>query len=352
MRTPINPISGWRPYRFASSAVSFTVDIWQAQPQDGNTAAYNTVKPTGGRLTDDAAQPVRRSMQFELATKPGWLAAGMWIRATVGVQIVQPVLYRMPVLCITDIAENLSGRGGVNVIAEDPSTVIDGRPYETDTALTGTLRQLVSDAYTTSLSRTPDMSAVPAVALPTGLIAEFGQSRWTVCLNTADTLGYALGINDIGDPVAVDRTTAVPTAQCSIERSLTVQGGAKHYARTPTTAKVLLSRGTDIAGLIGTATAQAITGITPPAWYRPMVVTDRAEGGPLSTQADADKLAYQLIRSQLFDADSYDGLAILPSPWLEAGVDAVTFYGVTYMVRSVDVEFPSLATTVTLRRAV
>ena len=42
-------------------------------------------------------------------------------------------------------------------------------------------------------------------------------------------------------------------------------------------------------------------------------------------------------------------MPILPAPWLEVG-DVVSYHGLSYAVRAVTLELPSLATAVTLRR--
>lgn len=347
MRAPVNPPPGGRQ-RITSVAVALTVDVWEQQPQDPNTAPLAQLPTVDGELRDDASQAVPRSMTLRTAPIPSWLAAGMWIRATVGVQTLQPIIYRLPVLCVTDIAEDLSSTGGAVITAADPGEIVNGRPYEADTVLSGTLRQLVADACVLALSRTTDVSAVPALPVPLATVAEFGAGRWDTCLSTADALGVALRFADNGDVAALVRAATPPAPAAIVERRV-ADGGTSHHVRAPTDARVLVTRGSDTVGLIGAANAAAITGVAPPPWYRPYVVTDRQNGDAATTQAQADTLAADLLRARLSELDSYESMPILPAPWLESG-DVVEYLGLTYMVRAVTLAVPSLATAVTLRR--
>lgn len=347
MRAPVNPppVGG---QRITSVSVAVAVDVWEVQPATPDAATIGTLSNVGGRLTDDASQAVARTLTLDVGPPPDWLKPGMWLRATVGVQTLQPIIYRLPVLCVTDIAENLAANGGATVTAADPGEVVNGRPYEADTSLTGTLRALVAAVCTLALSRPTDVTGVPATTIPAGTIAEFGAGRWDVCLSTADALGVALRFTDPGDVVGVLRSATPPAPAAVVERAV-ADAGTGHYARTPTDARVLVTRGADTVGLIGSATSTAITGTPPPAWYRPYVVTDRLNGDATTTQTVANQLAADMLRARLSELDTYQSMPILPAPWLEAG-DVVTYGGLSYMVRAVTLDLPSLATAVTLRR--
>jgi hypothetical protein len=348
MRVPVNPLPTGMRQRIPSVAVSFTVDVYETQPQDASAPPAGRLAPITARLSDDASQVPQRRMVVELADHPDWLRPGMWLQATVGIQTLQPVIYRMPVLIITDVAEPLSTLGGATLACEDPGAVLNTRPYETDTTLTGTLRSLVAANVARALTRTTDVSAVPAVNVPAGMVAEFGNGSWDVCLNAGDSLGYALMFNDACDVLAVDRNALPPAPVAVVERALT-EGGTAHHVRAPTAARVLVSRGSDTVGLVGVASWTDVIAEPPPPWYLPYVIADRQEGEPTTTQAQADALARQLLTVRLSELDTYESMPILPAPWLEAGVDVVDFYGRHYHVRAVDIEFPSLATAVTLR---
>lgn len=348
MRVPVNPLPPGSRQRISSVAVAFTVDAFETQPVDDAAVPVGRLDSVSGHLVDDAALPVQRTMTVNASTRTPWLRAGMWIRATVGIQVLQPIIYRMPTLIITDITEDLSRLGGATITAQDPAAVLNGRPYEADTTLTGTLRSLVAAACGNALTRPTNVSGVPTVAVPAATVAEFGAGSWDVCLGIGDSLGYALRFTDPGDVVATDRNATAPSPAATINRHL-VEGGACHHVRIPTGARVLVTRGSDTIGLVGQANWADIATTPLPAWYLPFIITARQEGDATTTQAQADALARQLYRAQLSELEAYVGMPILPSPALEAGVDVVTFYGRPYYVRAVEFDFPSLATTVTLR---
>ena len=343
MRTPVNPTPSGRQ-RITSVAVATTVDVWESQPANAGAAPIGTLSTVDGRLEDDGSQAVPRRLTLNIGPLPDWLKPGMWTRVTLGIQTVEPIIYRLPVMCVTDVAQDMSTTGGAVVSAADPSEIVNGRPYVADTAIAGTLRQLVADACTLALSRPTDVSAVPATAIPAGTIAEFGAGRWDVCLTTADALGVALHFTDIGDVVGVLRGATPPAPAAIVERAV-ADGGTSHHVRAPTAASVLVTRGTDTVGLVG----NAATALPTPPWYRPYVVTDRANGDATTTQAAADALAADLLRARLSELDTFDAMPILPAPWLEVG-DVVSYHGLSYAVRAVTLELPSLATAVTLRR--
>lgn len=338
-------MSGSTQRRIPSVAVSYAVAVWEMQPQTPAAATVGKLSLVDGRLDDDGSQPVPRTLTLNIGALPTWLKAGMWLQVTVTIRTGQPIVYRLPVLCITDVA---STTDGAVVTASDPGEVVNGRPYEADTYLSGTLRALVGAACTLALSRTTDVTGVPDTAVPAGTLAEFGAGRWDVCLSTADMLGVALRFTDPGDVVGVLRSAAPPAPSAIVERAI-ADAGTVHRVRAPTASAVLVTRGTDTIGLIGTATAEPITGIPVPAWYRPYVVTDRLNGAPTATQAQANQLATDLLRARLSELDTYESMPILPAPWLEAG-DVVTYRNLPYAVRAVSLDMPSLATTVTLRR--
>jgi hypothetical protein len=335
--------------RATSLAVSLAVEVFESQPDAPDSyIPLSTLAAVSGKLTDDASQLTQRKMSMSLSTTPDFLRAGMWIRPTIGIQRIKPILYRLPSMIITDIVADLERFGGSRIEAADPSVVLDGRPYASDTTLTGTLRSLVGEACTTALARITDVSQVPDVALPHGSVAEFGSGRWDVCVRLADALGVALMFTDPGDVIGRYRNAAPPASVANVERAL-LPGGSRHSVRIPSAAQVLVTRGGDTPGLVGNATAQAVLGTPLPSWYRPYVISDRHEGDPATTQAEADSLAADLIRVRVSELDSYDALPILPAPWLEAG-DVVTFGGNPYGVRAVTLDVPSLATAITLRR--
>lgn len=348
MRSPVNPLptSG---HKVSSVAVAFKVEAYETQPDDPSAASLGRLDTVTARLVDDASQAVPRTMTVTIGRLPTWLRAGMWVRGTVGIQTVQPIIYRMPVLIVTDVSEDLGGQGGAVLTARDPGEVLNGRPYVADTTVTGTLRSVVAAACTTALTqRTTDVSGVPDVPVPAGMMAEFGAGSWDACLRVGDALGYALRFTDEGDVTALDRNLTPPSPSAVVERRLT-EGGTAHHVRTPTEARVLVTRGSATVGLVGVAVwADVMTEALPP-WYLPYVITDRVEGDPTTTQAQANALAKQLLRSRLSELDTWSAMPILPAPWLEAGVDVVSFYGRPYAVRAVEFEFPSLATAVTLR---
>ena len=347
MRTPVNPLPS-SGHKVSSVAVAFTVDAYEAQPVNASAASVGRLDTASATLADDASQPVPRTMTVRIGRLPTWLRAGMWIRGTVGIQTVQPIIYRMPVLIVTDVSEDLSGLGGAVVTAKDPGEVLNGRPYVADTAITGTLRSVVAAACANALTqRTTDVSAVPAVPVPVGTMAEFGAGSWDACLKLGDALGYALRFTDDGDVTAVDRNASAPAPSAIVERRLT-EGGTAHHVRTPTEARVLVTRGSDAVGLVGVAVWGDVMTEALPAWYLPLVITDRVEGDSTTTQAQANALAKQLLTARLSELDTYASMPILPAPWLEAG-DVASFYGKAYTVRAVEFEFPSLATSVTLR---
>lgn len=349
MRTPVNPWPGSGRQRIGSVAVSFTVDAYQMQPGSsgaGGTTPIGRLDVVSGSFTDDASQNVARTIRLSCGRMPSWLAAGMWVVGTIGIQTLQSVIYRLPSLVITDIGESPKG---FTVDAKDPGEILNGTPYEADTIITGTLRDLVISACSV-LQRPPDVSGVPALAVPAGRLAEFGKGRWDTCLDVADSLGVALRFTDAGDVVGIVRASYAPSPAAIVERSGTlVDSGTRHHVRVPTGARVLVSRGSATAGLIGSATSQSITGSAPPAWYLPYLITDRHDGDATTTQAQADQLATDLLRSRLSELDMLQDMPILPAPWLEAGVDVVTYYGVNYWLRALTLTLPSLATSVTLR---
>src|SRR4029079_5328153 len=197
-------------------------------------------------------------------------------------QTVQPIIYRMPVLIIDDVTEDLGGQGGATLTTKDPGDVLNGRPYESDTILTGTLRSLVAAACANALTQRPtDVSGVPAVPVPVGTVAEFGAGAWDVCLKVGDSLGYALRFTDDGDVVAPDRNATPASPGAVVERRLT-EGGTAHHVRTPTAARVLVTRGSDTVGLVGVAQWTDVMTEPLPTWYLPYVITDRV-GGALTT---------------------------------------------------------------------
>lgn len=351
MRQPINTVPGYVGAQVPSHAASLYVEWWKAQPgspgADGSTVV-GRLDVVDGNLSDDAARNVARTMNLTVATWPSTFKVGMWIRPTLGIQRLQPEIYRLPTMVVTRISQDMTRTNAVTVTADDPGTVLNGRPYEVDTTLTGTLRALVSAACTLALTRPTDVSGVPDLAIPAGTVAEFGAGRWDTCLTVADDLGVALRFTDAGDVVGRLRSAAAPGSSSLVDGAL-IPGGDCNYERAPTDAAVLVTRGNDAVGLVGRATAQSITGIAPPSWYPRFTITDRLEGDPTTTQAQADALAKDLLTVRLQDLKVYVDTPILPAPWLEAGADTVSYYGKLYWVRALNLDLPSLRMTVTLR---
>jgi len=350
MRTPINPVPGNPRQRLTSTSVSFIVDVYNAQPgspgADGTTPV-GRLTPISGQLSDDASKPVQRTMTMELAKFPSWLAAGMWIKPTLGIQTVAPVRYALPTMVVTEVTVEPTDTSWGSLAASDPSEVVNGRPYEVDTALSGTLRNLVASACSLALTRATDVSGVPNLTIPADTIAEFGSGRWDVCIRVADSLGVALMFTDAGDVIGRVRADPYPDPVSIVE--LVGSSGKLLNARAPTQAKVFVDRG-DTVGLIGVADTSTITGVFPPPWYRPYVVTDQVQGDATTTQSAANQLALDLLRQRLADLDTFDSMPVLGAPWLEAGRDVVNYRSKPYGVRSMTLELPSLATTLTIRR--
>ena len=350
MRQPVTTIPpGVRPNRITSAAVAFSVDIFRQQP--GTTGADGTtpigaLAPVRGTLEDDSSQAPARTLTVDIAKLPDWLEPGMWMRPSIGIQTIQNTIYRLPTCIITDVAVEPSDSQLGTLTGKDPGEVLNNRPYEADTTLTGTLRSLVQSACSV-LTRPTNVSAVPAITIPKESIAEFGAGRWDTCLDIADALGVALRFTDDGDVIGRIRSGPFPEPMAIIE--LIEAAGSLHKVRWPTTAKVLVDRG-DITGLVGVATSQTVTGIAAPSWYPPYVITDSQQGDSTTTQTAADQLAYGLLVSKLAELDFFDSLPILPSPWLEAGADVVDLRSRNYGVRAITIDLPSLATQVTLRR--
>lgn len=355
MRSPINTFPGMRQ-RATSSAIAVTLDVFDTQPlvnppDATNSTPIGKLPLTTGTFTDDASRLVSRTLHLEMSQVPPWLNPGMWIRPTVGIQVIQPLIYRLPCFVLDDISEPLDKFGGRSLECSDPSAVVDARPYEKDTSLApGTLRTLVANAFSLALSRPAHVDTVPLVDIPVGSIAEFGVGRWAVCLRVAEALGYALHVTDEGDVIARNRTADAPDSDIDLEQSL-LPGGLRHSLRTPTDARVFVNRGTNLAPLIGKATLTDIGLPAAPAWYRPHVITDRQEGPEWWNQGYADKAAQIFLHARLSEFDKFDALPILASPWLEAGVDTVRFLGGLYWVRVITMQLPTMATTVSLNRA-
>jgi hypothetical protein len=352
VRQPVNPIAGARQ-RTTSAPVALTVDVYDTQPYvvPPDTVASVPIgqwKVTGGSFTDDATAMTARTMTLTADSVPAYVLPGKWLQVTIGYQVIEPVLYRLPAMVVEDIVSPLDANGGVTVELADASAVVNGRPYEYDrTIAPDHLQTFVKSTMDYALSRPVHNDDVPYVLLPVGAIAEFGEGRWDVCVRMAEACGYSLRLNDMGDPVARLRTDPPPAPVGQLEQSL-LPGGTRHHVRTPTASRVLVTRGTNLPPMIGKAT----TVNTPPGWYRPVVVTDRQQGPDWWNQGYADSAAEAFLNRALSELDRYDDLPVLASPWLEAGFDTVTFYGVTYWVSKLTMGLPDLATTMSLTRTV
>jgi hypothetical protein len=352
MRQPVNPPYGYRP-RMQSGAVAITVDVFDTQPSS-SPPDNTTSTPVGqwrierGTFIDDATRVSARTMTLEADSVPDYVDAGKWLRVTLGMQRIQPALYQLPAMIVESVSSALDKNGGVTVQCADASAVVNGRPYEYDRSLAPDhLQTFVSSTMDYALSRPVHDDAVPYVDIPKSAIAEFGEGRWDVCVRVADAIGYTLRLNDYGDPVARLRTAKPPASVAVVEQSL-LPGGQRQRLRVPTASRVFVDRGNNLKPLIGKAT----TVDTPPAWYRPYVVTDKQQGPEWWNQGYADSAAEAFLNRALSELDRFEKLPILPSPWLEAGFDTVTFYGVRYWISAIEYDFPSLATTISLSRTV
>lgn len=339
---------------------------WEEQPGDpsaGGTVPMGELPVVRGEYRDDAGRPVQRTMRAELAYAPGGLQPGMWVQAQVGVRHIAPKLYYLPVMIVTSIDSNMGKQGGATLECEDAAAVLDGRPYEADTTLIGTLRTLVADCCAVALSRVTDVSGVPNIAIPEGMVGEFGAGRWSVCVRVADALGVQLRFTDAGDVIGRIRSDPPPASVANLQKVIVPPGGTAHQVRWPTDVVVLVTRGGDVEPLYGRANSSAL--VPPPSWYRPLVITQRLEGSAFTTQAQADQLAMDALKAQLGDLDAYEALTILPAPFLEAGMDTVdlriddtrpdnpNYYSYGYFwLRAMTMQLPSLETAVTLRHVV
>jgi hypothetical protein len=346
MRAPIaSPAVGTPPPSMAS-----TVYVEWFRQQPGSAAPDGTI-PIGqlplvsATLTDDAAMVVQRTMTLTLSHRPEDFYAGMWIRPTIGIRHAAPEVYQLPALIVTSIAADLSG-SGVVVSAGDPSEVLNGRPYEEDTSISGYLADIVADICAECLARPTDVDTVPMSLIPAS-VAEFGTGRWDFLLRVAEAAGVTLRFSDAGDVMGGWFNDTPPEPVSALDGAV-LPGGECRFERAPTHATLLATRG-EAPALIGHADALSVTGVAPPAWYPKHVVTDRAEVGEGEVIWVVDILAGNLLRSRLADLQVYTGLPTLPAPWLEAGVDTVTYQGHVYFVRSLTLELPSMATTLTLR---
>lgn len=352
MRAPVNPIPGGRQ-RATSSAVAVTVEVFESQPGSpgaGGTNPIDVLSTVSASFSDDASRPIQRTISIQAASA-GACQPGMWVRPSVGVATLEPIVYRLPAMVVTDVVNNMGHLGGATVLAADPGEVLNGRPYEADTTATGTLRSLVAAACTLALTRPTDVSGVPATPVPVGTVLEFGMGRWDGCIKVADDLGVAIRFTDAGDVVGVLRSGPAPSPAGSIERAV-VDGGVRHRDRIPTSAVVLVTRGSERPGLVGRADIDDVTGETLPPWYLPNVVSDRHEGDINTTQVQADQLATDLLRVRVSQREAFERLPILPAPWLEAGVDVVTFDGSPFYVRALNLDLPTMRTDVSLRKVV
>lgn len=344
-------------HRSSSWSVSVIVEVFDAQPlvsppDASTTEPLGTLHLTDGSgFTDDATAVTARTMRITTSAIPDWVKPGMWCRAVIGIQVVQPVIYRLPSMCINDITTPLDKLGGVVLDCVDPSALVNDTPWERDKSIApDTLQNFTYTSCNVALTRTPYAGAVPFINLPAASVAEFGEGRWDVCLRMADALGYDLRFTDLGDLTARARNAAPPAPVDDLERSLLPTGTA-HRTRTPTAARVYVTRGNDLPAFIGRAVLTDLGMYPPPSWYTPYTITDRQEAPEWWNQDYADGAARDFLASRLAEFDHYEGLPILPAPWLQAGIDTVSFYGHTYWVTKVTMSFPSMETSVDLRRA-
>lgn len=359
MRQPSYPVDV--PPSLTATGLSTNVPVvqaffWDYQPQNGGANELDP-PPLGelpvvrGSYTDDASQPVQHQYSLDLAYAPEGLAVGQWVQVVLGLRGIAPRIYNLPVMLVTEIRTDNTQQGGASITAADPAAVLNGLPYERDTTLTGTLRDLVGSVVTANLRRVTDVSGVPAIAIPAETVAEFGVGSWDACLKVADAVGVVLWFTDKGDVVGRLRSEIPPAPVTTIERVLVPPGGQGISERYPTKALVMLTRGQGVEPLYGEAFASTIIGGLPP-WYPALVVTMRHEGDATTTQVGADEMAMDLLKVRLGDYELYTDLSILPAPWLEAAVDTVTMGGEPLWVQRVSIDLPSLATTASLRWAV
>lgn len=349
MRQPAYPVVVPTGRGIASGVPMVGAVFWQWQPQDIGPAAPEPVgvlPVVRGTYTDDASRPVQHQITLDLAYAPSGLEVGNWIQITLGLRGRAPQIYVLPAMFVTEIRRNNSRQGGATISASDPAEVLNGKAFY-DTTLTGTLRDLVNGVVSGLMKRVTDVSGVPTIPVPQGTIAEFGEPYWDVCLKVADALGVVLHISDNGDVTGRMRADPPPQPITTIERVLVPPGGQLIAARYPTDAVVMVSRGSDLPPIYGSASTPGY-----PTWYHEHEVTERRQGDAATTQAAANQLARDLLNARRGAENVYENVAILPAPWLESGLDTVSADGETLWVRALSMELPSIAMNVTLRKAV
>jgi hypothetical protein len=337
------PYNYWLPIPHARS---FELVAWETF---GGTSS-GTLPAVSCTFSDDGGRNVQQQLTAELAFLPEGVEVGMWVQAYLNNPLYDQEA-GTPVgdaLMITAINRNLSRQGGASITAEEMSVVLNGRPYEADTSLTGTLRTLVAECCNVALNFNVDVSQVPTIALPADSIAEFGAGRWDTCVKMADALGVVLTF----DGAAVRgrmRNALAPAPRGDLTPVVVPPGGVRHFLRTPTGATVLVTRGGDVPPLTG----RAVRTTPAPAFYLPYVITDRQEGDALTTQAQADQLARDLLTAQMTGLDAYTGLSVLPvDVLLDAGWDTATLEGELFWIRALTITLPELTMTLTLRAVV
>jgi hypothetical protein len=276
-----------------SSVRALQVDWFTLQPGAGGAGGEfpaGHLPVVDGNFRDDASQAVQRSATFNLAYRPVGLEVGMWVRPTLGIRFVDVQMFHLANMMITSISENLNRQGGATIEVEDPASVLNGRPHTVDTTVTGTLRDMVNEACTTSLARVTDVTGVPATPVPLSTVVEFGTGRWDACITAADMLGVALRFNDIGDVIGWGRGNLAPAASADVSQAMVPPGGRRLSERYPSTTVVMLNRGS-ATPLYGTASVAGPL----PNHYRPFVLTDRQDGDEFSPQSQADQLALDLL---------------------------------------------------------
>jgi hypothetical protein len=322
----------------SSHALTCDAYLFTSQPT-ANEAPARRLALLGGTYSDDIARAYARGYELRVVDPLTDIAPGCWVQVRLGAAGQTRDIYTLPTLFVSSA---LAAGEGTQVTCVDIGACLDELVYERDQTLTGTLQSLAA-ALTSgvpTLTHPPDVSRVPALAIPANTVAEFGQGRWQVLLSVADQLGVDLLWSDSGDLLGVVRTAPAPVPVARLDDYLVDPGQAERN-RPVVRAVVLVARDKALPELVGVATAGSTNGVT---------IWDRQDGDATTTQAQADALAAGLLARRRSERNVRE-IDVAPAPWLESGTDTITLAGQAWWVRAMSVELPSLATRLTLRDA-